>query len=93
MAQRRRFRGPYRFLVVEYLGEGRFKYTCQTCRRSHTLDQKLPDGSLPFGGDRKMIERFMVRYRNGTNNRGVRGKCPHCTKAARDERFPLPRET
>lgn len=93
LAQRRRCPGPHRRLTVEYLGDGKFRYRCKTCRRTHTLVQRLPDGSLPFGGNVKMIERFMVRYRNGTDDKGVTGKCPHCTKRARDARWPLPEAT
>jgi hypothetical protein len=75
------------WLKCEYLGEGRFRYTCQTCSRSHVLDQRLPGGALPFGGHAGMIKRIMVDYRN--QGQGMRGICPRCTKRARDERYPL----
>lgn len=51
------------------------------CGKSWTAEKRIP-GS--------MADRF-ARYwsRNSGNAHGV---CPHCTKRARDERFPLPKK-
>ena len=72
-----------RQFTVEYLGEGKERYTCRTCGGSF-VEQTYPMGT------NEAFAKKMSSYR--ATGSGVAGICPKCTKQTRDERYPLKEE-
>lgn len=84
---RRRVKSTRR-LAVELLEDGREKLTCKKCNHSWAHQPwKSPDGTV----HRNVITDRLSRYRAA--NGGVTGECTKCTKALRDERYPLSKDS
>ena len=79
---RKRMRILRRF-TVEYLGDSTFRYTCRTCGQAHT-DHKTNPAGKPF--NEQAMQKLAAYQQQGG---GASGVCDHCTKLARDERYPL----
>ncbi len=74
----------HRHFDVELLPDGRERQTCRTCGKAVVIDPwKTPDGATVH----RALREKLTKYR--THGHGVGGVCPHCTKLARDERYPL----
>ena len=83
LLQVRKTVNPQRRFHVEYVDGDRVKYTCKTC--GHVIISRIGNAknvSLP-----PALVKKLARYQNDGN--GATGKCPACTKKARDERYPL----
>ena len=72
---------PARRFRVEFVEVGKFKYTCTTCGRAEIKE-------LPGNRSETWQRKFAAYQDQGS---GVYGHCKRCTKAARDERYPLPK--
>lgn len=75
---RRRTKPLRRFNVALECDHVTVRFTCKTCGKSHSAD---------YGNVAPAIREKLVAYQN--DNNGLSGYCPHCTKKARDERWPL----
>ena len=103
LALRKRI-NPARRFKVEYLGGDHkdgitFRFTCTTCGASFEEEQRYKTTGRPAGlfGHTPPAMQRMANYQNGnrtdgSEGHGIQGHCKRCTKRARDERHPLPKQ-